>query len=79
MVSSVIRSICMSVIVLKEGVHGQFCHLVCLDVYYCPEREYWQTLGLSFGLYVPVSAVILEDIAGKFCMSAFMMSVVIAL
>ena len=36
-------------------------------------------LGLSFGLYVPVSAVILEDITGKFCMSAFMMSVVIAL
>ena len=28
MVSSVIRSICMSVIVLKEGVHGHFCHSV---------------------------------------------------
>ena len=79
MVSSVIWSVCMSVTVLKEGVHGHFCHSVSLYVGYCPEREYRQTLGLSFGLYVPVSAVILEDITGKFCMSAFMTSILIAL
>ena len=49
MVSSVIRSICMSVIVLKEGVHGQFCHSVHLYVCYCPEGGCpWSVL--SFGL-----------------------------
>ena len=42
------QSVCLTV--LKEGVHGQFCHLVSLYVCYCPEREYQQMLVLSFGL-----------------------------
>ena len=48
MVSSVIRSVCMSVIVLKDSTHGQFCHMVSLYVCYCPEGEYPWSL-LSFG------------------------------